>query len=62
MGYTLKDEQKKALHAFVSGRDVFASLPTGYGKSLLGRREATFGNLLVIASSVSLSFSKGCAV
>lgn len=35
MGYTrLKDEQKKVLQAFVGGRDVFVSLPTGYGKSL----------------------------
>jgi ATP-dependent DNA helicase RecQ len=35
LGYTcLKDEQKKALHSFVSGKDVFVSLPTGYGKSL----------------------------
>ena len=30
----LKDEQKKALHSFVSGKDVFVTLPTGYGKSL----------------------------
>ena len=34
LGYTLKNEQKKVLHAFVSGRDVFVCLPTGYGKSL----------------------------
>ena len=29
----LKKEQRKAIHDFVSGRDVFVSLPTGYGKS-----------------------------
>ena len=35
LGYTsLKDEQLNALCAFVRGRDVFVSLPTGYGKSL----------------------------
>ena len=35
LGYTsLKEEQKKALFSFVTGRDVFVSLPTGYGKSL----------------------------
>lgn len=35
LGYTcLKEEQKKALKAFVDGNDVFVSLPTGYGKSL----------------------------
>ena len=35
LGYTsLKEEQKKALFSFVTGRDMFVSLPTGYGKSL----------------------------
>lgn len=28
-------EQKKALSAFVSGKDVFVNLPTGFGKSLI---------------------------
>ena len=31
---SLKDEQIAALCAFVGGRDVFVSLPTGYGWSL----------------------------
>ena len=30
----LKDKQKEAIKAFASGKDVFVSLPTGYGKSL----------------------------
>ena len=30
----LKEEQKQAVKAFVKGKDVFISLPTGYGKSL----------------------------
>ena len=30
----LKPEQLRVIVAFVSGRDVFVSLPTGYGKSL----------------------------
>ena len=35
LGYTtLKDKQKQVMVDFVSGRDVFAVLPTGYGKSL----------------------------
>ena len=35
IGYsTLKPEQRRALKGFVEGRDVFVSLPTGYGKSL----------------------------
>ena len=29
----LKKEQRGTIHEFVSGRDVFVSLPTGYGKS-----------------------------
>ena len=29
----LKKEQENAIRAFLSGKDVFVSLPTGYGKS-----------------------------
>lgn len=35
LGYQeLKPEQKIIVESFVSGRDVFGILPTGYGKSL----------------------------
>ena len=35
LGYSkIKDEQKKALHTFMSRKDVFVSLPMLYGKSL----------------------------
>ena len=35
LGYSsLKEEQLKVVTAFLEGRDVFAVLPTGYGKSL----------------------------
>ena len=35
LGYcSLKDKQKEAIVAFLSGKDVFVALPTGYGKSL----------------------------
>ena len=35
LGYAgLTPEQEKAVRSFVSGRDVFLSLPTGSGKSL----------------------------
>ena len=30
----LRVEQKSVIEAFVGGHDVFAALPTGYGKSL----------------------------
>ena len=29
----LKNEQGEAIRAFVSGKDVFVALPTGFGKS-----------------------------
>ena len=32
---SLKGEQRTALEAFLSGKDVFAILPTGFGKSLI---------------------------
>ena len=31
----LKSKQFEALNAFLSGRDTFVSLPTGYGKSII---------------------------
>ena len=31
----LKKEQRTAIKAFVDGKDVFAVLPTGFGKSLI---------------------------
>ena len=35
LGYeSLKPEQELAVSSFISGKDVFVSLPTGYGKSL----------------------------
>ena len=35
LGYEkLKEEKEKVFRTFVGGRDVFAALPTGYGKSL----------------------------
>ena len=35
LGYmSLKEKQLEVITSFLSGRDVFAALPTGYGKSL----------------------------
>ncbi|ROK23451.1 ATP-dependent DNA helicase Q-like 3 [Anabarilius grahami] len=35
--FILKEEQRTAIKAFVDGKDVFAVLPTGFGKSLIYR-------------------------
>jgi len=31
----LKPKQREAIESFVSGQDLFISLPTGYGKSII---------------------------
>ena len=35
IGFCLKDKQIEAISTFCSGRDIFVSLPTGYGKSVI---------------------------
>lgn len=35
LGLRLKDKQFDAIRLFCSGSDVFVSLPTGYGKSVI---------------------------
>ena len=36
LGYTkLKERQVEAVEAFIKGHDMFISLPTGYGKSVI---------------------------
>ena len=35
LGLELKDKQVKAIERFCEGSDVFVSLPTGFGKSLI---------------------------
>jgi len=35
LAISLKDKQCDALKSFCSGNDLFVSLPTGYGKSLI---------------------------
>ena len=34
-GYSLKPKQFEAVLTFMSGKDTFVSLPTGYGKSAI---------------------------
>ena len=31
----LKEKQKEAIKTFLEGNDIFVSLPTGYGKSVI---------------------------
>ena len=38
LSFSLKVEQETALKSFISKKDVFGVLPTGYGKSLIYRR------------------------
>ena len=46
LGYpVLKPEQLDVLVNFVKGRDVFAVLPTGFGKSLLGLLTTCMGRV-----------------
>jgi len=47
------EEQQKAIDLFFDGKDVFISLPTGYGKSI------TFQSIPVIAS---LLWRKPCTI
>lgn len=35
LGFQLHDKQKEAILSYVSGKDTFVALPTGYGKSLI---------------------------
>jgi len=37
----LKSKQLEAIKAFVSGKDMFVSLPTGYGKSYICNTSST---------------------
>ena len=62
LGYSLlKEKQKVVITQFVSGRDVFAALPTGYGKSLcygclprvFDDLRSSHGSIVVVVSSLT---------
>ena len=59
LGYmSLKQKQLEVVTAFLSGRDVFAALPTGYGKSLCyGCLPLAHDKLLATQGSVMLEVS-----
>lgn len=54
LGYhSVRDEQMEAVRAFLKGRDVFVSLPTGSGKSLCyGCLPLAFDSLLCSSRSI----------
>ena len=53
MGYErLFTKQREAVEAFMSGRDVFVCLPTGYGKSCYGCLPIVFDGLRGQTSSI----------
>ena len=46
-GLVLKEEQKLAVEALLSGKDVMAVLPTGFGKSIIYQSFVVAKNLAV---------------
>ena len=52
----LKEEQRNAIKAFVDGKDVFAVLPTGFGKSFIYQlARFTYYVALIGCRSIQLS-------
>ena len=67
LGYaSLKDKQIQVITEFASGRDDFAALPTGYGKSLcydclprvFDKLQSTKGSIVVVVSPLSALMKK----
>ena len=57
LGYEkLKEEQEKVLIAFLGGRDIFAALPIGYGKSLC----FALLPLIAVSTLLNLHFLQKC--
>ena len=59
LGYRdLKKEQSSVINSFVSGNDVFAVLPTGFGKTLCyACLPSIFDQLLSVGNSVVIVVS-----
>ena len=52
-GLILKPEQKEAITSLLNGKDVFAVLPTGFGKSLI-YQSFVFGKEIIDRHSPSV--------
>ena len=56
IGITLKDKQFQAIYSFCLQKDVFVSLPTGYGKSVIyGILPLVFDNIKGKSQQTELS-------
>ena len=56
--WSFKDKQIEAFKAFVSGKDTFVSLPTGYGKSVIhAALPIIFDRLLTRKGSITVCIS-----
>ena len=52
--FMLKEEQRNAIKAFDDRKDVFAVLPTGFGKSLIYQLAPTVALIALIGWSIQL--------
>ena len=58
LGYsTMKPEQLQVVSGIVSGRDAFAVLPTGFGKSLCYACPPTVFGLVLLVEGTSIVFA-----
>ena len=56
LGFALKEMQKEAILHFISNRDTFVALPTGYGKSIIyGCLPLLFDSLRGLPSGTSIA-------
>ena len=58
----LKEKQKECMVRFLEGHDVFGSLPTGYGKSLIYGLLPDIFNQLLIQKHIHLFSCVHCTI
>ena len=57
----LKSKQQEAIEAFVSGKDVFVSLPTGYGKSVIYQNNPCQTTSFFVLAIFTVQYFKACS-